>query len=108
MTVNPIIAKLHSYWAYIIIAAVIVVYMAINLFVIGGDQFVLNLNNDIIIPLAIGITVFSWALSRQISASGRSRLLWWGLTVGWALWLPRAFPSDSPAKSGFYLRSAAA
>lgn len=73
-------------WKQIVVSFLVVVYIAINVFRVGGDTFVLNLNNNIVHPLAIGITLLALVLSRQIVGRSRNRLLWWGLTIGWALW----------------------
>lgn len=61
------------------------IYVVINLFVIGGDNFVYSLNNNITIPLAIISTVFAFSLWDLVK-TGLNRLLWGGLLLGWALW----------------------
>ncbi len=61
------------------------IYVVINLYVIGGDNFVYSLNNNITIPLAIISTVFAFSLWNLVK-TGRNHLLWGGLLLGWALW----------------------
>jgi hypothetical protein len=73
-------------WKHIVIAALVVVYIAINIFRIGGDTFVINLNNNIANPLALGVTGLAFTLWRKLGVSGKNRLLWSGLAIGWALW----------------------
>jgi len=73
-------------WKHIAVSLLVVIYIAINFFRIGGNVFVINLNNFIVTPLALGVTLLSLILWRQIAVGSRNRLLWSGLTIGWALW----------------------
>jgi hypothetical protein len=61
-------------------------YVFINLFVIGGDDFVYSLNNNVTIPLSIITTLFAFSLWNLVRMGLHSRLLWGGLLLGWALW----------------------
>jgi hypothetical protein len=61
-------------------------YVLVNLFVIGGDGFIITLNNLVAPLLAIITTIFAAILFLQIRANVRSRMLWGGLFAGWALW----------------------
>ncbi len=70
----------------ILAGILVLVYVLINLFVIGGDGFVINLNNLVAPLLAILTTVFAALLFLQLRANVRSRILWGGLLAGWALW----------------------
>ena len=79
------------YWKQILVSFLVLVYIVINVYRIGGDTFVLNLNNNIINPLALAITVLAFIISSQIGGKGQSRLLWWGLTAGWTLWMVAQF-----------------
>lgn len=72
--------------AAIIAGLLVVLYVLINLFVIGGDGFVINLNNLIAPLLAIVTTIFAIRLFLQVRSNARSRVLWGGLLAGWALW----------------------
>jgi hypothetical protein len=72
--------------AVILAGASIIGYLLINLFVVGGDDFVYSLNNNIAIPLAIITTLFAFALWNLVNRGRANRLLWGGLLVGWALW----------------------
>ena len=69
----------------IITGALALIYVVINVFVIGGDKLVYSLNNSISIPLAIINTVFAFSLWNLVK-TGLNRLLWGGLLLGWALW----------------------
>lgn len=73
------------FWQSVVVLLVIA-YVTVNIFNVGGDEFVITLNNNIANPLAIAVTFLALALWRQIAEVGRNRLLWSGLTVGWALW----------------------
>ena len=86
MTMTQILSPFKLSWKQIVVPFLVVIYIAINIFRTGGDEFVLNLNNNIVHPLAIGVTLFALVLSRQIGGSSRNRLLWRGLFIGWALW----------------------
>ncbi len=78
----------HSYtkWKQYVIIFFICAYLGINLFRLGGDAFLISLNDNLAIPLAIAVTALSLALWKQIAVGNRNRLLWSGLTIGWALW----------------------
>lgn len=73
-------------WKQISIAFAVVVYFVINILRIGGDAFLINLNDNLAIPLAICVTLLALILWRQIAVQSQNRLLWSGLTIGWALW----------------------
>ena len=77
----------QRYKAATIVAGILtLIYLLINLFVIGGDNFVYSLNNNITIPLVIITTLFAFSLWKLVNVGRNSRLLWGGLLVGWALW----------------------
>src|SRR5258707_7448882 len=82
MTLTQILSPFKLSWKQIVVPFLVVIYIAINIFRTGGDEFVLNLNNNIVHPLAIGVTLFALVLSRQIGGSSRNRLLWRGLFIG--------------------------
>lgn len=75
-----------SPWNQIIAALLVVVYIFINIFQIGGDTFIINLNNLMVIPLAVGTTFLSFMLWRQIKTGNLKSYLWLGLTIGWTMW----------------------
>src|SRR5258708_31850743 len=91
MTMTQILSPFKLSWKQIVVPFLVVIYIAINIFRTGGDEFVLNLNNNIVHPLAIGVTLFALVLSRQIGGSSRNRLLWRCLFIGWALWTGAKF-----------------
>jgi hypothetical protein len=73
-------------WKHIVIVSLVIIYIVINVFRIGGDPFVINLNSNIVYPLAIGITGMALMLWQKLGTIGKNRLLWSGLAFGWALW----------------------
>jgi hypothetical protein len=72
--------------AAIVAGILVLAYVLVNLFVIGGDGFIITLNNLVAPLLAIITTISAFILLLQIRANVRSRLLWGGLFAGWALW----------------------
>jgi hypothetical protein len=72
--------------AAIVTAALSAIYVIINIFVIGGDEFVIGLNNNLTVPLAIFTVIFSVMLWQQVGGGTNSRLLWMHMIVGWVCW----------------------
>jgi hypothetical protein len=72
--------------AAMVMAVLSVVYIIINAFVIGGVDFIMGLNNDLPIPFAILIIVFSIMLWKQVGDSANSRFLWSHMITGWVCW----------------------
>jgi hypothetical protein len=83
---SPTLSSFKLSWKHIAVSLLVVIYIAVNIFRTGGDAFVLNLNNNIVHPLGIGITLLALELSRKIEGRSRNRRLWQGLFIGWALW----------------------
>ena len=83
---KPFIEQLKASWKQIGIICLVIVYIAINIFHIGGDAFVLTLNNNLSDPLALWITILAFMSWRQLAPRGQNRIYWAGLTIGWALW----------------------
>jgi hypothetical protein len=74
-------------WKRIAVIALVVIYIGLNLFQIGGDAaFVSALNNWVAIPLAVGVTVLSWLLWRQTKSQKGGQIIWLSLAIGWTLW----------------------
>lgn len=78
---NPALKRI-----FFVIGALGLIYVIWNLFVLGGDNFIYALNNNISIPLALLTTFFSLILWRLVNKGRSNRLLWGGLMAGWALW----------------------
>jgi hypothetical protein len=74
-----------SPWTYVL-TGLAAIYIALNLFVVGGDAFIINLNNYLSVPLSIGVTLAAYWFTRRSGGSRRTRTIWWGLTIGWGLW----------------------
>lgn len=87
-------------WKQAAVAFLVFVYIVINAFRIGGDEFVFNLNNYIIFPFAIGTVILAFKLAREIKVKGKNRLLWWGLFIGWVFWLIAQFLFTVPSLIG--------
>jgi hypothetical protein len=86
MTLKPPANQSKTRWTQWFIAFGIVLYLAMNTLRIGGDQFIINLNNAIDIPLILGVTLLALTLRRGLAVGGQNRLLWSGLVIGWAFW----------------------
>ena len=83
----PNVFSNQGYKRAVIIAAVsTLVYGLINLFVIGGDDFVISLNDTVSIPTSIGTALLSLALWNRLKTSRVNRILWGSLLAGWTLW----------------------
>jgi len=78
-------------WVQIAIALLVVVYITINVFQVGGDEFVINLNNNIANPLAVGVVILTALIWTQTKEGNQNRNLWLGLGVGWVLWTVAEF-----------------
>jgi hypothetical protein len=65
--------------AAIAVAIIALVVLAVNILLIGGDDFVIAFNSLLNPPLAIIITVLAAIIWRQMSAEKHSRLLWAGM-----------------------------
>ncbi len=73
-------------WAAIAVAIVVLVFLAVNILLIGGDAFVIGFNSILNPPLAIIITILAAIAWHRMRAEGRRRFLWLGMLIGWALW----------------------
>lgn len=62
------------------------IFLFLNLFLVGGDEFIYALNNNINFPLALLVSAAAVSVWRTMSAEKRSRALWTGLLLGWTLW----------------------
>lgn len=80
------LTHIFNSWKRTAVLALVAIYIAINLFRIGSDEFIFTLNNFIVVPLAFGTTFLSFMLWRQLKAGSLNSLLWLGLTIGWAMW----------------------
>ncbi len=86
MTAHTINDSIKSSWKQIVVAALAIAYVAINGLTIGGDAFVIALNNNIAIPLAIAVTLLTIWLWNRLAIGSQNRVLWTGLAIGWVLW----------------------
>ena len=68
------------------IAVIILTFVIINGFAIGGDTFIFSLGSSLNAPLAIVITLFAASIYRLMGYQKHPRFLWAGLIIGWGLW----------------------
>lgn len=73
-------------WVHIAMALLVAGYIAINVFSIGGDAFVIAVNNTAANPLALAVVAVTLLLWRRLAVGQFNRQLWLGLLVGWVLW----------------------
>ena len=73
-------------WVAIAIVIFMLVLTFINVFIVGGDAFIYNLNSSVDPPLSILVTVSAALLWRRMSKEKHNRVLWSGMLIGWALW----------------------
>lgn len=71
---------------FFLVGVLILADLTINLFVIGGDEFVYSWNSNINIPLALFTTALAFSLWRHVNIGWANRMLWGGLLAGWAMW----------------------
>ncbi len=62
------------------------VYIVIQLFVIGGDTFVITLSDTLPIPLAILNAVLVFIMWQKFAPLNKGRKLWGWFVIGWSLW----------------------
>jgi hypothetical protein len=86
MQISSIFSNQRYKTATIVAGILTLAYSFINLFNIGGNDFVYSTNNNITIPLSIITTLFAFSLWNLVRTGMHSRLLWGGLLLGWALW----------------------
>ena len=82
----PIFSNRQFKQGAIVIASIVVIYIIINAFVIGGDAFIFSLNSSISAPLAVLNAILAVTIWRHIKPHMRDRSLYAGLILGWALW----------------------
>lgn len=85
MTIQSI-SPFKPAWKQIVVSLSVAIYIVINFFRIGGNSFIISLNNFIVTPLALGVTLLAFMLWRYIAVGSQNRLLWSGLTIGWTMW----------------------
>ncbi len=82
------------------LAGVALIYLAFNLFMIGGDRFIYQLNQFIPIPFALVNVIMAGWLFRDVGRKGSSAWLWGGITLGWTFWFLAELIWFSPVFTG--------
>ncbi|OQA22190.1 MAG: hypothetical protein BWY63_00943 [Chloroflexi bacterium ADurb.Bin360] len=75
-----------SSWKNTGVLVLVAVHIAINLFHIGSDAFIINLNNFLVIPLALAAALLGWLLWSRTKNVKQHHTLWMGLATGWTMW----------------------
>ncbi len=78
---------IHSFWRHIAFALLVISYIIINIFHLGGDNFIFNLNNVLSAPFAVATFILALMVWRQAIVGMQNRVLWAGLTLGWGMWM---------------------
>lgn len=86
MNLPPVFSNRRFRWMAVAVAATALIMITINVFVIGGDQFVYTLNSSINSPLAALVAISGGVIWRSMSKDKYNRILWSGILIGWALW----------------------
>ncbi|HLP81452.1 MAG TPA: hypothetical protein VK141_05615, partial [Nitrosomonas sp.] len=86
MNLPQLASNKHFKTATVFAAILIAVYTIINVFVIGGDEFIIEIGNYITVPLAILTILISIMLWKQVSGNTNSGFLWSHMIAGWACW----------------------
>ena len=63
-----------------------VVFILVNLFVIGGDAFVISISDILPIPLSILTTISSFVMWRKFVPRSGGTTMWGWLVIGWGMW----------------------
>lgn len=83
--------SLKPYWKQIVLSTFVLIYIVVNLARIGGDAFIVTLNNLIILPLALGATLLAFWIWRTMKINSQTGWLWFGLACSFAMWTVAEF-----------------
>lgn len=70
-------------WIAVILS---VLFFVINVFVIGGDAFVISSSDILPIPLSILTTIASFVMWRKFVPHSSGSAMWGWLVIGWGMW----------------------
>jgi hypothetical protein len=70
-------------WIAVILS---VLFFVINVFVIGGDAFVISSSDILPIPLSILTTISSFVMWRKFVPHSSGSAMWGWLVIGWGMW----------------------
>jgi hypothetical protein len=84
-------ASFNVSWKQTVVAFLAFLYVVTNMFRVGGNAFISNLNNILTIPLTLGVVLLAFQTWRQANARVQNRLLWPGLAIGWTIWTVAEF-----------------
>ncbi len=63
-----------------------VLFILVNIFVIGGDDFVISISDLVPIPLSIITTISSFVMWRKFVPHSSGTSMWGWLVIGWGMW----------------------
>ncbi len=69
-----------------LVVVLAIVFILINVFVIGGDDFVISISDLVPIPLSIMTTVSSFVMWRKFVPRSSGTSMWGWLVIGWGMW----------------------
>jgi hypothetical protein len=71
---------------FAVLGVLVALYVVINIFSMGGDAFVILLNNLTSALMSVGVTIYALIAWRQAKEENQSSTLWTGFAIGWVLW----------------------
>jgi hypothetical protein len=86
MNLPRIISNRQFKWMAIGTAAIALIFMLINLFAVGGDEFINMFNSGLNFPLALINAIAAVSIWRWMRSDNHNRFLWAGIMIGWSLW----------------------
>jgi hypothetical protein len=97
-----------SNWGKWLVAALVIVYFAMNALHLGSDNFINSINSNISSLLSVCIAVMAVILWYKVGKKSKNKLVWLGFTIGWTLWavaeswwaIAQNFSQELPYPSG--------
>ncbi len=86
MNLPHIFSNRQFKWAAIVIAIIALIYLIMNIFIIGGSDFINTFDSSANAILAAIIAFSAASIWRHMGPEKQPRYLWAGLIIGWALW----------------------
>ena len=97
-----------SNWGKWLVAALVIVYFAMNALHLGSDNFINSINSNISSLLSVCIAIMAMILWYKVGKKSKNKLVWLGFAFGWALWavaeswwaIAQNFSQELPYPSG--------